>query len=110
LSLVLIFGRIPDASSKWRSAYVSMLLWTTITLPILGMYANQHGKLDIATTFLLLIGDQVLGIIFSALLGRHLLAGFTQPLDTKRTILLGLAVFVIIPVWGFFLKPRRNSS
>src|SRR5262249_23242008 len=42
LPYVLVFGRIPDVASKWRSAFVSMLIWTAITLPILGVYANQR--------------------------------------------------------------------
>ena len=101
---VLIFGQIPDASSKWRSAYVSMVLWTAVTLPVLGISATRHGDLEVASTIALLLGDQVLGVLFSALVGRHLLEKFTRQLDTKRTILLGLAVFMIIPIWGFFLK------
>jgi MFS-type transporter involved in bile tolerance (Atg22 family) len=104
LPYVLIFGRIPDASNKWRSAYVSMLLWTAATLPVLGFYANQRGNIDIAGTFALLIGDQVLGVLFSAFIGRQVFAAFTQRLDTKRAVVLGLAIFMIIPVWGFFLK------
>ncbi len=104
LPYVLIFGRIPDASSKWRSAYVSMLLWTAATLPVLGFYANHQGTIDILGTFALLIGDQVLGVLFSVFVGRRLFAGFTQRLDTKRAVILGLAIFMIIPAWGFFLK------
>jgi UMF1 family MFS transporter len=104
LPYVLIFGRIPEASSKWRSAYVSIVFWTAITLPILGFYANRRGDLDVASTLLLLLGDQVLGVLFSASAGRHFLEGFTRQLDTKRTVILGLAVFMIIPIWGFFLK------
>src|SRR5262249_1691159 len=104
LPYVLIFGRIPDTSSKWRSAYVSMLIWTAITLPLLGIFANRQGNLDTAATFGLLFGDQVLGIVFSALIGRQLFAPFTQRLNTKRAVILGLSIFVIIPLWGFFLK------
>lgn len=101
---VLIFGQIPETSSKWRSVYVSIVLWTAITLPVLGLYANRRGDLDVVSTLLLLLGDQVLGVLFSAFFGRHLFASFTRKLDTKRTVLLGLAVFMIIPIWGFFLR------
>lgn len=104
LPYVLIFGRIPDPSNKWRSAYVSMLIWTAITLPLLGIYANQNGHLNITATFALLIGDQVLGVVFSLLMGRHWFASFAQRLDTRRAVLLGLGIFLIIPAWGFFLK------
>jgi UMF1 family MFS transporter len=104
LPYVLIFGRIPEKSSTWRSAYVSMLLWTALTLPILGAYANARGNLDLAGTFVLLFGDQILGIVFSVLVGRRLCTGLTERLDTQRAILLGLVILAIIPLWGFFLK------
>jgi MFS-type transporter involved in bile tolerance (Atg22 family) len=101
---VLIFGQIPEPSSKWRSACVSMVLWTAATLPVLGFYANRRGDLDVASTLVLLLGNQVLGVLFSAFVGRHIFDGFARQLDTKRTVLLGLAVFMIIPAWGFFLR------
>jgi UMF1 family MFS transporter len=101
---VLIFGRIPEVNSRWRSACVSIVLWTAITVPLLGIYANQHVGLDVISTLLLLVGDQALGVLFSSLVGRHLVSGFTRQLDTKRTVLLGLVIFIIIPIWGFFLK------
>ncbi len=43
-------------------------------------------------------------MLFSVFVGRRLFAGFTQRLDTKRAVILGLAIFMIIPAWGFFLK------
>ncbi len=101
---VLIFGQIPDASSKWRSACVSIVLWTAVTVPVLGLYANRRGDLDIPSTLVLLLGNQVLGVLFAALVGRRIFDRFARQLDTKRTVLLGLAVFMIIPVWGFFLR------
>lgn len=104
LPYVLIFGRIPDTASKWRSGYVCMLIWTGVTLPILGIYAHQCANIDVAGTFALLFGDQILGVLFSILIGRRWFRAFTQRLDTKRAVLLGLAIFIIIPVWGFFLK------
>jgi UMF1 family MFS transporter len=104
----LIFGRIPDPANRWRAAYVSMLLWTGVTLPLLGIYANRHPDLSLPFTFALIFGDQLLGALFSYLLGRHLLAGFTRRLDTKRTVLLGLAIYTVIPIWGFFLRSQAE--
>ncbi|MBX3061426.1 MAG: MFS transporter [Anaerolineae bacterium] len=104
LPYVLIFGQIPNPNSKWRSAYVSMLIWTAITLPILGFIANQRGDIDMMGTFALLLGSQLLGVLFSATFGRELFTSVTQRIDTKGAVLLGLAIFMIIPIWGFFLK------
>ena len=108
----LIYGRIPDTASKWRAAYVSMLLWTAVTLPLLGMYASSKGNgdtaLGVGTTFALIGADQLLGILFSLFIGRHLLGRFTQQLTTKRTIILGLAIYAVIPIWGYFLTTQAE--
>jgi UMF1 family MFS transporter len=50
----------------------------------------------------------MLGVLFSLLLGRHLFSGLVQKLDTKRAVILGLIIYTIIPVWGFFLKSKAE--
>ena len=104
----LIFGRIPNPQSAGRAAYVSMLLWTAFTLPLLGAYANVHGGLSVATTFLIIAIDQIAGVLFSILIGRRLLAGFAGSLDSKRAVLVGLAIYTVIPLWGFFLHTQAE--
>lgn len=100
----LIYGRIPNPSSRWRSAFVAMLIWTAVTMPLLGAYANLTGSVSLALTFVLIAGDQLLGVLFSWLVGRRLFLGLTHRLDAKRAIILGLLIYTIIPIWGFFLK------
>jgi MFS transporter, UMF1 family len=104
----ILYGRIPNAASKWRSAYVSMLIWTGITMPLMGIYANLNPDTSIATTFTLIAGNQVLGGLFSIFIGRRLFAGFTARLTTKRAIILGLVIYTLIPVWGFFLHSKAE--
>jgi UMF1 family MFS transporter len=104
----LLYGRIPNTESRWRSAFVSMLVWTGVTFPLMGIYANQNGNLSVLMTFALIIGNQVLGLLFSFLVGRHLLAGFTARLNTKRAVILGLVIYLFIPIWGFFLKSQAE--
>ncbi len=103
----LIYGRIPNAASKWRSAFVSMLIWTGVTMPLLGAYANAANG-GILLGFELIAADQILGILFSVFIGRRLFAGLTERLDTKRAVILGLLIYTIIPVWGFFLKTQAE--
>src|SRR5262249_42204957 len=104
----LIYGRIPNPQSKWRSAYVSMLIWTGVTMPLVGIYANTHPDTSIVTGFVLIAADQILGALFSYFIGRNLFADFTSRLTTKRAIILGLVIYTIIPVWGFFLHSKAE--
>ena len=104
----LMFGRIPDPDSRWRSAFASMLLWTAVTFPLIGVYANLNGNVSLPLTFTLIAVDQLLGLLFSFLVGRHLLAKFVARLDTKHAVIMGLVIYVMIPVWGFFLHTQAE--
>lgn len=104
----IIFGRIPDSANTWRSTYLSMILWSAVTLPFAGMYAKSIGTISIQSTFLILAADQVAGIAFSLTLGRFLLAGLAKKINTKRAVILGLVIYIIIPFWGFFLTTKAE--
>jgi UMF1 family MFS transporter len=104
----IIFGRIPDSTNPSRSAYLSMILWTAVTLPFAGIYARSAGSISIPCTFLILAADQIAGIVFSLTLGRFLLAGIIKKIDTKRAVILGLVIYIIIPIWGFFLTTKAE--
>lgn len=104
----IIFGRIPDSANTWRSSYLSMILWTAVTLPFAGMYAKSAGSISIQYTFLILASDQIAGIAFSLTLGRFLLAGLVKKINTKRAVILGLVIYIIIPFWGFFLTTKAE--
>ncbi len=43
------------------------------------------------------------GALFAFAFGRILFSGVARALDTKRTVLLALAVYSAVAVWGFFL-------
>jgi hypothetical protein len=51
----------------------------------------------------LILGLEVLGILFAWLLGRRLVARLAATLDTRRSIILALIVYAVIAVWGFFI-------
>ena len=104
----LVYGRIPNEANRWRAAYVSMLIWTGATLPLIGAYANVSQAVSIPLTFVLLALDQLAGILFSIFIGRRLFAGLTRRLDSKRAVVLGLVIYTIVPVWGFFLRTQAE--
>jgi UMF1 family MFS transporter len=104
----VIYGRIPVPTNRWRSVFVSMLIWTGVTFPLMGLYANLHGGVSIPLTFSMMLGNQMLGVVFSLLLGRRLFLSLVQKLDSKRAVILGLVIYTIIPVWGLFLKSQAE--
>jgi UMF1 family MFS transporter len=104
----LLYGRIPVPTSRWRGFFISLLIWTGVTFPLMGIYANVRGNISIPMTFALIFGNQALGLLFSYLVGRHLFAGLVQNIDTKHTVILGLVIYIIIPIWGYFLKTQSE--
>ncbi|MCO5207029.1 MAG: MFS transporter [Anaerolineae bacterium] len=52
----------------------------------------------------ILIGTQLIGLLFAFLLGPVLFKGVAARMDTKRAIMLALSAYFIIAVWGFFLN------
>jgi UMF1 family MFS transporter len=50
-----------------------------------------------------LIGIQIVGIVF-ALIFKNAFVGLANWLDTRRSVLLSLAVYAIIAAWGFILN------
>jgi MFS-type transporter involved in bile tolerance (Atg22 family) len=104
----LMYGRIPVPTEQRRSAYISMLIWSGVTFPLMGIYANLNGNVSIPLTFGLIIGNQLLGLAFSFLIGRHLFNKLANKIDAKRAVILGLLIYTIIPLWGFVLKSQAE--
>jgi UMF1 family MFS transporter len=74
----------------------------------MGLYANLRGGVSIPLTFSMMLGNQMLGVAFSLVLGRRLFLSLVQKLDSKRAVILGLVIYTIIPVWGLFLKSQAE--
>ena len=51
-----------------------------------------------------ILAIEIIGLVLSLLVGKLLFANLVKWLDTKRTILLALAVYAVIAVWGFILN------
>ncbi|MDD5562885.1 MAG: MFS transporter [Thermoanaerobaculaceae bacterium] len=104
----LAFGRIPRPGAAWRGRAVAMVLWTAVTVPALGAFANLHAGLTVPATLALLAGDQLLGAALALVAGERLFGRFARALDGKRAIILGLAVYAIVPLWGFVLRTQAE--
>ncbi len=61
-------------------------------------------KSNLVTIIGIIIGVEVLGVLFALLLGKPLFSGLVETLDTRRSIILALIVYAVISVWGYFLN------
>jgi UMF1 family MFS transporter len=52
----------------------------------------------------LLLGLQLIGLLFAFLAGPPLFSGIAASLDTKRSIMVALVAYTLIATWGFFLN------
>ena len=46
---------------------------------------------------------EIIGIVCARLLGRPLFSDLAETMDTRRSIVFALIVYVVIAIWGFFL-------
>jgi UMF1 family MFS transporter len=51
----------------------------------------------------LILAVELICLALAFLLGKPLFSGLVDKLDTKRSILLALAIYAVIAVWGYFL-------
>ncbi len=52
----------------------------------------------------LVLAVEAVGAGFALLLGKPVFSGLAETLTTKRAIILALAIYAVIAVWGFFLN------
>jgi UMF1 family MFS transporter len=52
----------------------------------------------------LILGLELIGLVLSFLLGSLLFTSLANTLDTRRSILLALAVYCVVAIWGYFLN------
>ncbi len=51
----------------------------------------------------LIVAVQVVGLVLALIFGRPFFSGMAEKVDTRRGILLALAIYAVVAIWGFFL-------
>ncbi len=120
LPFSLIFGRLPNENDTRRALYLSLIIFNLVALPVAaylgmqwlpatitgaapsGLGAGRESQLGIIFGLLLVI--QLVGVLFSVLLGARIFARLAARMDQQRSILLSLAVFAALAIWGFVLE------
>ena len=52
----------------------------------------------------IILAVELLGLLLAFLFGKALFSGLAQKMDTRRSIILALAVYTVIAIWGYFLN------
>jgi MFS family permease len=58
---------------------------------------------NLAIVLGIILGVEVVGILFALLLGRTLFSRLAERMNTKNSIILALVLYSVIAIWGFFL-------
>lgn len=87
---------------------MALILWSAVTIPALGWYAHQRSDLSIAVALALVLASQLVGVAVACLGGESVLGRAAATLSVKRSVILGLLVYTIVPIWGFFLTTRAE--
>jgi UMF1 family MFS transporter len=99
----LLFGRLPRRDDAKQGFFLSMVLWSAVSIPVVGILAPRLGitsgpmAVGIALAFLLI------GLAFSWFIGGKLLTPLAARIRTKKAILLALAIYTVVSIWGYFL-------
>jgi UMF1 family MFS transporter len=100
----LLFGRMPRRDDPRQAFFVSMVIYSAIALPVVGFIAPRLGlqsgpfAVGVALVFL------AVGLGFSWLIGGRLFAPLAVRMNTKNAILLALAVYALVSIWGYFMQ------
>jgi UMF1 family MFS transporter len=104
----LVFGRVASVDGRGRGRAMALILWSAVTIPALGWYAHQRSDLSIAVALALVLASQLVGVAVACLGGESVLGRAAATLSVKRSVILGLLVYTIVPIWGFFLTTRAE--
>lgn len=99
----LLFGRLPRRDDPQQPFFLSMVLYNAITIPIIGITASRLGVTSGPLAVGIALVNQVPAYLLSRFVGRRLLAGAAQHINTKNAILVALGVYCAVSIWGFFM-------
>lgn len=63
---------------------------------------NPRGNLGIIIGLILAV--EAVGLLLALLLGRFLFSKVVEKFDTRRSVMLALAIYSVIAIWGYFLN------
>ncbi len=99
----LLFGRMPRRDDPKQPFFVSMVIYSAIAILLVGVLAPRFGVKSGPVAVGIALVALLVGLAFSWLIGRRLFAPLARRLNTKGAILLALAVYTLVSIWGYFM-------
>jgi len=99
----LLFGRLPRREDPNQAFFLSMVLYNALTIPLIGILAPRLGVTSGPVAVGIVLVNQVVAFLLAHFVGRRLLAGVAQRINTKNAILVALAVYCLVSIWGYFM-------
>ena len=100
----LLFGRLPRHDDPRQSFFLSVVLYNAVTIPLIGIAAPRLGITSGPVAVIAVVANQVLALLFSYLIGRRIFAGLARRMNARNAILLALAVYALVAIWGYFMQ------
>jgi MFS transporter, UMF1 family len=99
----LLFGRLPRRGDPKQAFFLGLVLYNAVTIPLIGILAPRFGVTSGPMAVGIVLANQVVALLLSHFVLAHLLAPLARRMNTKNAILLALAVYAGVSVWGFFM-------
>jgi UMF1 family MFS transporter len=99
----LLFGRLSRRDDPRQPFFLSLMIYNAVTIPLIGILAPRLGITSGPVAVGLVLANQALAFLFSRFIGQRLFAGLATHVSTKNAIILGLAVYSMVAVWGYFM-------
>ncbi|MCX7706393.1 MAG: MFS transporter, partial [Anaerolineae bacterium] len=93
----------PDRENPRQAFILSTVLLSALAILAVGIAAPRLGITSGPVAVAIALGLIGLGAAFSWLIGKRLIAPLARRMNTKNAILVGLAVYALVSIWGYFM-------
>lgn len=99
----LLFGRLPRREDPRQAFFLSVIILSAIAILGAGIVAPRLGITSGPIAVGLALAAIGLGVLFSWFIGQRLFAPLAQRMSTKNAILVGLVIYALVSIWGYFM-------
>ncbi len=103
MPFALIFGRLPRRDDPRQAFFLSAVICSAIAILGVGIAAPRVGITSGPIAVVLALAAVGLGMLFSWLIGQRLFAPLARRMSARNAILVALAVYGVVSIWGYFM-------